>query len=47
MAFVVRFDNDERDFRPFHPAKVSCGYLVGESDGRKSLQPDTCGSDGR
>lgn len=47
MAFVVRFDKDDKDFRSFHPTKVIYGSLVGESDERKLLQPDTRGSDGR
>lgn len=47
MAFVTRFELDDRNLKSLHPTQVVCKYLTAERDGRKLLQLNTYGSDDR
>ncbi|MEM9911977.1 MAG: hypothetical protein AAF922_14450 [Pseudomonadota bacterium] len=44
MAFVTKFEEDDREVRSMHPTKVICKYIVSENQGKKIIQLNTYGS---
>ncbi|MEN8935242.1 hypothetical protein [Planktotalea arctica] len=47
MAYVTKFEQDDRDIKNLHPTQVVCKYIVAEHDGKSLLQLNTYGSDKR
>ena len=41
MAYVSKFEEDDREIRSRQPSTVACKYLVGNVDGEKIVQLDT------
>ena len=47
MAVVTNVEPDDKGFGRLHPTGLVCRYLVGDAGGRRILQLNSYGSEGR